>query len=84
MNYEPKKEIIFQNYLPLFLNSLLYYLFLRTQVVENLLRKSNIENALENTENLLKQNNRFLNHLRQQKITNEIIEIISALEVILG
>lgn len=84
MNYEPKKEIIFQDCLPFFLNSLFYYLFLRTQFVENFLRKNYVESALENTENLIKENNRFLNNYRQQRITNEIIEIISALEVVVG
>ena len=62
---------------PHYLDALLYHLMLESSISEQTCRKNSMENATSSANKLIYDLKLLYNHVRQEKITNEITEIIS-------
>ena len=62
---------------PHYLDALLYHLMLESSISEQTCRKNSMENATSSADKLIYDLKLLYNHVRQEKITNEITEIIS-------
>lgn len=75
--FEPDKNEILRNIIPLFLHTQLYKCFLDSFTSEHGARMSSMNKATDNAQELLGELTLTYNKLRQAGITNEIIEICS-------
>lgn len=82
--YEPSKETILQEMIPLTLRSQLYRIVLDSLASEHGARMNAMQKATDNATELLKELRLSYNKARQAAITNEIIEIVSGSEALKG
>ena len=82
--YEPSKEIILREMIPLMLRSQFYRMILDSLAAEHGARMNAMQKATDNATELLKDLRLSYNKARQAAITNEIIEIVSGSEALKG
>lgn len=82
--YEPGKERILQEMIPLTLRSQFYRMVLDSLAAEHGARMTAMQKATDNATELLKELRLSYNKARQAAITNEIIEIVSGSEALKG
>lgn len=82
--YEPSKEAILAEIIPLTLRSQLYRVILDSLASEHGARMNAMQKATDNATELLKELRLSYNKARQAAITNEIIEIVSGSEALKG
>ncbi len=76
-DYEPSSSKLLQEMIPMYLNSMIYSLWLETKVSEQASRRFAMENATDNAEELKEKYLLQFNQARQAAITQEITEIVS-------
>ena len=82
--YEPSKEEILREMIPLTLRSTFYRMVLDSLAAEHGARMTAMQKATDNATELLKELRLSYNKARQAAITNEIIEIVSGSEALKG
>ena len=82
--YEPSKEAILREMIPLTLRSTFYRMLLDSLAAEHGARMTAMQKATDNASELLKELRLTYNKARQASITNEIIEIVSGSEALKG
>ena len=82
--YEPSKEEILREMVPLVLRSHFYRVVLDSLAAEHGARMNAMQKATDNATELLKELRLSYNKARQAAITNEIIEIVSGSEALKG
>lgn len=82
--YEPSKEDILREMIPLMLRSQFYRVILDSLAAEHGARMTAMQSATDNATELLRELNVTYNKVRQSSITNEIIEIVSGSEALKG
>lgn len=82
--YEPSKEDILREMIPLTLRSHFYRIILDSLASEHGARMNAMQKATDNATELLKELRLSYNKARQAAITNEIIEIVSGSEALKG
>lgn len=82
--YEPSKEEILREMIPLTLRSTFYRMVLDSLAAEHGARMTAMQKATDNATELLKDLRLSYNKARQASITNEIIEIVSGSEALKG
>ncbi len=82
--YEPSKEEIMREMIPLTLRSTFYRIVLDSLASEHGARMTAMQKATDNATELLKELRLSYNKARQAAITNEIIEIVSGSEALKG
>lgn len=82
--YEPSKEEILREMIPLTLRSTFYRIILDSLAAEHGARMTAMQKATDNATELLKDLRLSYNKARQASITNEIIEIVSGSEALKG
>ncbi len=78
--FEPTKEILYEQLIPLFIKTKLYQAILESIASEHGARMTAMHKATENANDLIKELNLTYNKLRQASITNALIEMVSASE----
>lgn len=76
-DYEPNKAEILENITPMFFSVFLHGALSESRLCENSSRRNSMKVATKNAENLIKKYKLFYNKVRQDKITQEIIEIVT-------
>ena len=82
--FEPSKEAILREMIPLTLRSTFYRIVLDSLAAEHGARMTAMQKATDNATELLKELRLSYNKARQAAITNEIIEIVSGSEALKG
>ncbi len=82
--FEPSKEDILREMIPLTLRSTFYRMVLDSLAAEHGARMTAMQKATDNATELLKELRLSYNKARQAAITNEIIEIVSGSEALKG
>ncbi len=82
--FEPSKEVILREMIPLTLRSNFYRMVLDSLAAEHGARMTAMQKATDNATELLKDLRLSYNKARQAAITNEIIEIVSGSEALKG
>ena len=82
--FEPSKEVILREMIPLTLRSTFYRAILDSLAAEHGARMTALQKATDNATELLKDLRLNYNKARQAAITNEIIEIVSGSEALNG
>lgn len=82
--YEPSKEEIMREMIPLTLRSTFFRVVLDSLAAEHGARMTAMQKATDNATELLKELRLSYNKARQASITNEIIEIVSGSEALKG
>ena len=82
--YEPGKETILREMIPMTLRSQFYRVVLDSLAAEHGARMTAMQKATDNATELLKELRLSYNKARQAAITNEIIEIVSGSEALKG
>ncbi len=82
--FEPSKEEILREMIPLTLRSTFYRMVLDSLAAEHGARMTAMQKATDNATELLKELRLSYNKARQASITNEIIEIVSGSEALKG
>ncbi|BDV03404.1 MAG: ATP synthase gamma chain [Candidatus Hepatoplasma scabrum] len=80
--YEPEKEILLNEILSIYLESLLFGYYLESITSEYTSRRVAMENAAKNGDDMLKKLSIAFNRERQAKITQEISEVIGGAEAL--
>lgn len=78
--FEPQKEEIYRQIIPLFIKITLYRCILNSVVSEHGARMTAMHQATENAKELIKELNLTYNKVRQAAITNALIEMVSGAE----
>ena len=77
IEFESKRSEIISNLIPFFFDSLLVSCIIESQLCEYSSRRNAMETATDNANDLIEELKTTYNQLRQNKITQEIIEIIA-------
>lgn len=77
LEFEPDAETIFKHMLPLYLSSLIFGTIVESKVSEQSSRRTSMENATDNAEELMENLDLEYNRARQAAITQEISEIVA-------
>lgn len=77
INYDPSPEAVFNRIVPKFSMSLIYCALTDSYASEQSARRNAMENATDNAEQMTADLSLKYNRARQEKITNEINEIVS-------
>lgn len=75
---EPNKDEVINSLIPLYVESIIYSNLLSSVVSEQSSRRNAMEKASDNASELLDKLTNEFNKARQESITNEIIEVVSA------
>ncbi|MFH0948686.1 MAG: ATP synthase F1 subunit gamma [Elusimicrobiota bacterium] len=78
--YEPSKEIITDKLIKRYFNSEVFKILLEAYTSEVASRRNSMENANKNSTEIIDELSIVMNNLRQQRITTELTEIVSASE----
>lgn len=76
--YEPSKEKLIEEMIPMLLKSNLYYALVENQTSEHAARTMAMQLATENADEILADLQLTYNKLRQQNITSELLDIIGS------
>ncbi len=82
MNYHPSPKEVFDILVPQYIVGLVYGCLVQSFASEHCARMTAMENATNNAEDMIDNLTRQFNRARQATITNEISEIIGALETL--
>lgn len=77
IHYDPSPEAVFSRIVPRFITSIVYCALGDAYASEQSARRNAMESATDNAEQMLDNLSLKYNRARQEKITNEIIEIVS-------
>jgi F-type H+-transporting ATPase subunit gamma len=77
IQFEPSAEVILETMVSLYLNTILYGTIIESQVSEQASRRTAMENATNNGQDLVRELSIKFNRERQAAITQEINEIVS-------
>ena len=77
ITYDPEPEAVFNRIVPKFTMSLIYCALSDSYASEQSARRNAMENATDNAEKMIEELSLKYNRARQEKITNEINEIVS-------
>lgn len=80
--YEPSKEKVLNELLPLLVDIQVHYMILEANASEHSARMVAMKNASENAEEILEELNLFYNKARQAAITREITEVTAGREAL--
>ncbi|WP_028975240.1 ATP synthase F1 subunit gamma [Spirochaeta cellobiosiphila] len=83
-DFEPEESIILDSFAPSYLYDKLKAFMLNSYLSEHSSRLTAMENATNNSEDLINKYTNLENHARQAAITNELIEIVSGKEALKG
>ena len=75
--FEPSAYEVLDDLIPMYLQSTIYGYLVESVTSENASRRSSMENATDNAEELMEQLVLKYNQARQTAITNEISEIVA-------
>ena len=75
--YEQPSEQLFRHLLPRYVTTLLYHAMLESVAGEHAARMTAMDSATNNASDMIDAYTLLMNRVRQAKITNEIIEIVS-------
>ncbi|MFH2118708.1 MAG: ATP synthase F1 subunit gamma [Candidatus Paceibacterota bacterium] len=76
--FEPSPQEILNQLLPFFLENMLFHIFLEAKASEHSARMVAMKNASENAKELMDELRLIYNKTRQQNVTSELLDIISA------
>jgi F-type H+-transporting ATPase subunit gamma len=79
---EPNPEELIGQLMPMYMNSLLYSLWLESKTSEQAARRLAMDNATDNAEDIIEELVLKFNQSRQAAITQEITEIVSGAEAL--
>lgn len=79
--FEPNPAVVLDHLIPIYLNSLIYGYIIESMTSENASRRTSMENANDNAEELIDHLLLKYNQARQAAITNEITEIVAGANV---
>jgi len=82
MSFHPTAKDVFDRMVPQYIVGLLYGCLVQAYASENCARMTAMENATQNAEEMLDKLSKDYNRARQSAITNEIAEIIGAMETL--
>ncbi|WP_341491399.1 ATP synthase F1 subunit gamma [Mesomycoplasma ovipneumoniae] len=77
IEFEPNAVEVLKKLIPFYIKSLLEKIFIESKLVETSARRTSMESATENAQDILQKLELEINSSRQSMITQEIIEIIS-------
>ncbi len=80
LSYHPSPRRVFDTLVPQYIIGLVYAALIQAFASENSARMVAMENASKNADEITSKLSIQLNHARQQSITNEITEIVSAMD----
>ena len=80
VEYEPTVEDVFNYMVPKFVEITLYGAIVESATCEHAARRTAMENAAENANEMLGELSLYYNRARQEAITNELIEIVAGSE----
>ena len=75
--FEPDAETVFKSLLPFYINSVVYGVLIESKVAEFSSRRTAMENASDNADDIEENLQLIFNRVRQSAITREISEIVS-------
>ena len=75
--FEPSPEAVLNDLIPMYLQSVIYGYLVESVTSENASRRTSMENATDNAEDLIEELLLKYNQARQSAITNEISEIVA-------
>ncbi|MCR8613330.1 MAG: ATP synthase F1 subunit gamma [Mycoplasma sp.] len=81
-SFEPNPETVVKNSLPLFISSVIYGALAESKVSEMSSRRTAMENATDNADEIIEKLDLEYNRARQAAITQEISEIVAGAEAI--
>lgn len=84
MEFEPDKESILKKIVPMYLTSIVHQAVLEAQASELASRMTAMSAASNNAEKILKELSVEYNKVRQAAITNEIVEVVSGANALVG
>jgi len=76
--FEPSPQAILDQLLPFYLENMLFHIFLEAKASEHSARMVAMKNASENAKDLMGELRLIYNKSRQQNVTSELLDIISA------
>lgn len=82
--YEPEKDKIINKLIPKFISTKLYFALLDSQTSEHGARMSAMENATNNSGEMINNLTLIYNKRRQESITNEMMDIVGGAEALRG
>ncbi|MCL2669105.1 MAG: ATP synthase F1 subunit gamma [Syntrophaceae bacterium] len=80
--YEPPKEALLENLLPLYVHAMIYRALVETSAGENGARMVAMDNATRNCEELIRSLTLKFNKVRQAAITAELMDIVGGTEAL--
>ncbi len=80
--FEPSEEEIFKYLLPKYINARVHQILLQSAAAEHLARMVAMEQASQNSDEMIRTLTLTMNKLRQATITKELLEIITATEAL--
>ena len=75
--FEPDPQTVLNDLIPMYLQSVIYGYLVESITSENASRRTSMENATDNAEDLIEELLLKYNQARQSAITNEISEIVA-------
>ena len=84
LNYHPSPKAVFDILVPQYLIGLVYGTLVQSYASEHCARMMAMENATNNADDMLGKLQLQFNGARQQQITNEISEIVGAVDALKG
>ena len=82
--YEPSRDKVLQELLPLYFRTQMYRVFLESAASEHGARMTSMDNATKNAEEMIKKLTLEYNKARQASITKELLEIVAGAEALKG
>jgi len=82
VDYEPGTETLLETLLPLFIEDQIRHFFSESSAAEHAARMMAMDNATKNAEEMIDNLTLILNKIRQSMITNELLEIMTAVEAL--
>lgn len=82
--FEPDEKTILETLLPLHIRMQVWRALLESNAAEQAARMNAMENATENSQDMIEMLTLTMNKLRQQTITNQIIEVVSGADALKG
>jgi F-type H+-transporting ATPase subunit gamma len=82
--FEPDEKTILETLLPLHIRMQVWRALLESNAAEQAARMNAMENATENSQEMIEMLTLTMNKLRQQTITNQLIEVVSGADALKG
>jgi len=82
--FEPDEKTILETLLPLHIRMQVWRALLESNAAEQAARMNAMENATENSQEMIETLTLTMNKLRQQTITNQLIEVVSGADALKG